>query len=203
MTKHSESTRIVYMKKGIRTKAKKKDTDNAIVEEQIVPDAEFSEVKVVYEKQVIKKGKQHTSFGYWTKPFVMARLKEAYMNGANDTEAATNAGLIYDSFRQKLNTKIVVEVQGERDEITLRQLFDHWSESLILRLKKHVLKTADYSPLISGTADAWRWLERRRSKEFGLKAGQGSVDGNAPIDLSDAVALRAAAILKKRDIKIK
>lgn len=191
------------MKKGIRTKAKKKDTDNAIVEEQIVPDAEFSEVKVVYEKQVIKKGKQHTSFGYWTKPFVMARLKEAYMNGANDTEAATNAGLIYDSFRQKLNTKIVVEVQGERDEITLRQLFDHWSESLILRLKKHVLKTADYSPLISGTADAWRWLERRRSKEFGLKAGQGSVDGNAPIDLSDAVALRAAAILKKRDIKIK
>ncbi len=191
------------MEKRIRTKAKKVEKKIALAEEPTALEPEFSEVKVIYEMDVIKKNSKQTHFGFWTKPFVMAKLKEAYMNGANDTEAATNAGLIYDSFRQKLSTKIVVEIQGERDEITLRQLFDHWSEALILKLKKHVLKTVEHSPLISGTSDAWRWLERRRSKDFGLKAGQGSVDGNAPLDINSAVGLRAQAILKKRKISLK
>lgn len=191
------------MEKRLRSKKQKAVDADALMQDQESTFSARPEIKVVYEKEVIKKGKKHTQFGFWTKPVVMAFLKEAYLNGANDTEASAHAGLIYDSFRQKLQTKIVVEVCGERDEITLRQLFDHWSEQLIMNLKSHILKTSKGNALIYGTSDAWRWLERRRSKDFGLKAGQGSVDGNAPADINSLVALRAGAVLKKRKLSLK
>lgn len=160
------------------------------------------DIVIIYEKETLRKKSKRGALGFWTKPFVMERIKEAYLNGANDTEAASHAGLIYDSFRQKMQEKITVEIQGERDEITLRQLFDHWQEKLILGLKEHILKTSKGNPLMYGTADAWRWLERKRAKEFGLKAGQGSVDGNAPVDVNSLVALRANAVLKKRKLSL-
>jgi hypothetical protein len=191
------------MGKRLQSKGKGKKPHSPEIVEANGAQESFTEVKIVYEKEAIKKNEKHLHFGFWTKPFVMARLKDAYLNGANDTEASAHAGLIYDSFRQKLQTKIIVEIQGERDEITLRQLFDHWKEQLIIKLKKHILKTTDYSPLISGTSDSWRWLERTRAKEFGLKAGQGSVDGNAPLDINSVVALRAGAVLKKRKLSLK
>jgi hypothetical protein len=158
------------------------------------------EVEIEYEK--LPKPKRGAE-GFWHKPMVMARLKDAYLTGARDIGAAADAGLIYQSLKNKMQEKIPVKVAGASDIITLRELCDYWRSLFMRRVERHVMKTLDYSPLVSGTQDSWRIMERMNSKEWGLRAGQGSVDGNAPLDINSVVALRAGAVLKKRKLSLK
>lgn len=158
------------------------------------------EVEIEYEKYPkLKAGAD----GFWRKPMVMAKLKDAYLTGARDIGAAADAGLIYQSLKNKMQEKIPVKVAGASDTITLRELCDHWRQSFLRKVERHIMKTVEGNVLMYGTQDAWRILERMNSKEWGLKAGQGSIDGNAPLDLNSAVGLRAQAVLKKRKLSLK
>lgn len=171
--------------------------------QQIVPPEipqDGFDVSIEYEKYPKQKDGIE---GFWRKPLVMAKLKDAYLTGARDIGAAADAGLIYQSLKNKMQEKIPVSVAGASCVITLRELCDHWRQSFLRKVERHIMKTLDYSPLVSGTQDSWRILERMNSKEFGLKAGQGSVDGNAPLDINSVVALRAGAVLKKRKLSLK
>lgn len=182
-------------------KAKGEKKSKKAVTQAQPPETEVSfDVSIEYEKYP---DQEKGAEGFWRKPMVMARLREAYLSGARDVGAAADAGLIYQSLKNKMQEKIPVSVAGASDVITLRELCDHWRQQFLRKVEKHIMKTLDYSPLVSGTQDAWRIMERMNSKEFGLRAGQGSVDGNAPLDLNSAVALRIKSVLKKRKLSLK
>lgn len=184
-----------------RTKKKKDGIEQVIpepVEEKTSELMSFS-IIVQYKKMPKKKGVEP----FWSKPLVMAKIQDEYWNGARDVGAAAESGVPYQTFRNQMQQKVPVLVYGQEAEITLRELFDHWREKYLRRVEKHIMKTLEYNPLTSGTQDAWRILERMNSKEWGLKAGHGSVDGNAPADLSSVVAFRAKEVLKKRNLTLK
>ena len=202
LTNLHERTRIVYMS-STRSKKKESEEKGGEVIPPPPPHIEPTGISIEYEKGKSKRKQGGGKDGFWTNPLIMKKIEMAYLRGARDIGAAAEGGIMYQTLKNHMKQEISVKIGGESGKVTLRELCDHWRVLFLRRVEDHITKTLDYNPLTSGTQDAWRILERMNSKEWGLRAGQGSVDGNPPLDVNSLVALRASAVLKKRNLTIK
>lgn len=185
-----------------RNKKRKEEEKGGEVIPPPAPVIDPTSIVIEYDRAILRKQSKKGVMGFWTNPVIMEALERAYLRGARDIGAAATAGILYQTLKNKMQHKIIVKVGGSRTEITLRELCDHWRSLFFRRVEDHITKTLDFNPLTSGTQDAWRILERMNAKEWGLKSGQGSVDGNPPLDVNSLVALRASAVLKKRKLTL-
>lgn len=131
-------------------------------------------------------------------PRIMALLESAYKIGATHEEAALHAGLPSQHslmYHIKAETELSIFYNNEDtgDKVKFNDLIALWRGNLTL-----AAKNAIYSSIAAkNTQDSWRVLERHQRNEWGLKAGQGSVDGNSPLlDLGEEAAARVAKYVR-------
>lgn len=111
---------------------------------------------------------------------IMALLESAYKIGATHEEAALHAGMASISpIKYHITAKSVLKIMlGDKDtgqRVTFPDLVELWKGNMTLAAKNAV-----YQSIAKGdTQNAWRVLERKQRQEWGLQAGQGSVDGGA------------------------
>jgi hypothetical protein len=110
---------------------------------------------------------------------IMALLESAYKIGATHEEAALHAGMASMSpIKYHVTAKTVLRImQGDKDtgeRVTFPDLIELWKGNLTLAAKNAIYQ----SITAKNTQDSWRVLERKQRGEWGLQAGQGSVDGS-------------------------
>lgn len=119
----------------------------------------------------------------------MALMESAYKIGATHEEASLHSGIPITTINHhvKAKTKLKVMLDGEEtgETIEFPDLIALWKGNLTLAAKNAIYA----SVAAKNTQDSWRVLERHQRGEWGLKAGQGSVDGNAPVHDLGAEAL--------------
>lgn len=112
-------------------------------------------------------------------PRRLALLEAAYKQGYTHDEAALNAGIAPFTIQRWLSEKVELKatVDGEEQDgtMTYADVVRFWKGHIYMQAKSKIYKTIVKDD--SGTTDAWRLLERHQKDEWGLKPGQGSIDG--------------------------
>lgn len=149
--------------------------------QQTTPTTQASEEKLKAAKvtftlaEAAPTGRKH----FLMDPRRLALLEAAYKQGYTHDEAALNAGISPLTIQSWLKdeTQLRATVDGEEQEGTMKyaDVVRFWKGHIYMQAKSKIYKTIVNEN--SGTTDAWRLLERHQKDEWGLKPGQGSVDG--------------------------
>lgn len=111
------------------------------------------------------------------------QLRNAYLIGCTHEQAALNADIGASTIDLYLKEKRIV--MWKKNEYVFNDLVRMWRSNVGIHAKKKIFNNIKDPK--TGTQDAWRYLERKESAEYGLSAGVGSVDSGANIDLSEVV----------------
>ena len=131
-----------------------------------------------------------------TKPCVLedevkvAKLELAFRNGATLDQAALFAmvGTTTIKSNMKKNTPMLIgdePKKGEKDErveMGFKELVNLWRGDMGLLAKKKI-RNVLADPDNKDTTDAWRYLERKEKKDWGLDSGHIDEGGDVNIDL--------------------